>query len=116
MTAPALTVGALAEHVRAKNAGPFWMTLDVFAGTEEAYASLADPALLSGGRIAAVYRVDQEVVQVFRMPQLRVVKISFPRPRTQGSFEDRDMHSGQQLIPLFELSLEPAANSARGER
>ena len=34
------------------------------------------------------------------MPALRAIKISFPRPVTQGSFTDRDMHSGQQHVLL----------------
>jgi hypothetical protein len=33
------------------------------------------------------------------------VKISFPRPTTQGGVEDRDMHAGQQHVPLAELAL-----------
>jgi hypothetical protein len=37
------------------------------------------------------------------MPSIRVVKVSFPRPVAQGSFGDRDMHSGQQYIPLADL-------------
>jgi hypothetical protein len=33
------------------------------------------------------------------------VKISFPRPVTAGSFEDRDLHAGQQHVPLAGLRL-----------
>ena len=50
--------------------------------------------------IAALYRTTADKVQVFPMPALRAIKISFPRPVTQGSFVDRDMHSGQQHVPL----------------
>jgi hypothetical protein len=33
------------------------------------------------------------------------VKISFARPVTAGSFEDRDLHAGQQHVPLAAVAL-----------
>jgi hypothetical protein len=36
---------------------------------------------------------------------IRVVKISFPRPVILVSFGDRDMRSGQQYIPLAVLPI-----------
>jgi uncharacterized protein DUF4387 len=41
------------------------------------------------------------------MPSLRAIKISFPRPVTQGSFSDRDIHAGQQYIALSQLPVQP---------
>jgi len=35
------------------------------------------------------------------------VKISFPRRATQRGIADRDMHAGQQHVPLERLMLEP---------
>ena len=32
----------IAQKVRSKNAGPFWVTIDVFCGTPEAYARIRD--------------------------------------------------------------------------
>ena len=41
-----LTIGDLARQVRSKNAGPFWLTIDVFLDTDEDYTRTAhDPAL-----------------------------------------------------------------------
>jgi hypothetical protein len=42
-------------------------------------------------------------VRLFRLSNIRVIKVSFPRPVVQGGFTDRDMHSGQQHIPLGNL-------------
>jgi len=39
------------------------------------------------------------------LPDIRVVKVSFPRPTIQGGRADRDMHAGQQHIPLAGLAL-----------
>jgi hypothetical protein len=99
------TVRDLAELVRSKNAGPFWQTLDVFLPDDDTYRFVAESPNLSEDVIARLYRVAAEDVKIFRLPSIRVVKISFPRPTTQGGVEDRDMHAGQQHVPLAELAL-----------
>jgi hypothetical protein len=40
------------------------------------------------------------------MPSIRVIKFSFPRPYVAGSFEDRDLHAGQQHVPLLSLPIQ----------
>lgn len=91
----------LALEVRAKNAGPFWLTLEAFMRDDEGYR-VAD-ALITPETVAALYHVEAEELQIFRIPQLRVVKVSLPRPIAQGSLYDRDMHAGQHHVPLAEL-------------
>jgi uncharacterized protein DUF4387 len=100
------TLDDLALEVRCKNAGPFWMTLDVFLPDAAAYR-IAD-ALITPDLIAELYQVAPESLQIFRIPQLKVVKVSFPRPLPQGSLHDRDMHAGQHHVPLASQHL-PAA-------
>jgi hypothetical protein len=99
------TIGDVAEQVRSKNAGPFWQTLDVFLPDDEAYRLVAESAALSEQSISDLYRVPAEGVRIFRLPSIRVVKISFPRPAPQGGVQDRDMHAGQQHVPLAQLAL-----------
>ena len=101
----ATTIGELASLVRSKNAGPFWQTLDVFCDSDEDYEVVAAGGMLTAEAIAGLYRVDANTVRIFRMPQLRVVKISFPRPTTQGGIHDRDVHAGQQHVPLLSLEI-----------
>ena|SRR5258708_3758477 len=97
------TLGRLADLVRSKNAGPFWITFDVFLATDEDYRRAAAPGVVTEQAVAELYHVDPAVVRIYRMPDLRVVKVSFPRPTPQGDFHDRDMHAGQQHIPLAAL-------------
>ena len=92
------TIGQLAEEVRSKNAGPFWMTLEAFMPDEQTYR-IAD-ALITAELISELYHVAPASLQIFRIPDLRVVKVSFPRPVVQGSLHDRDMHAGQHHAPL----------------
>ncbi|MCW2893908.1 MAG: hypothetical protein JWO75_3397 [Actinomycetia bacterium] len=99
------TLGELAEQVRAKNAGPFWLTLDVFFRNAQDYEFVTGSGILSPQAIGRLYRVDPGSVKYFELPALHVVKISFPRAVTAGSFEDRDLHGGHQHVPLAALPL-----------
>jgi hypothetical protein len=92
------TLGELALEVRSKNAGPFWMTLEAFMPDEETYR-IAD-TLITTELISELYHVPPVSLQIFRIPDLHVVKVSFPRPIVQGSLRDRDMHAGQHHVPL----------------
>ena len=95
------TLGELALEVRSKNAGPFWMTLEAFMPDEETYG-IAD-AVITTELISELYHVAPASLQIFRIPDLRVVKVSFPRPVAQGSLHDRDMHAGQHHVPLASM-------------
>jgi hypothetical protein len=104
---PRLTLDDLALEVRSKNAGPFWLTLDVFLRDDEAYR-IAD-TLITPDLIAELYQVAPESLQIFRIPELKVVKVSFPRPLPQGSLHDRDMHAGQHHVPLASIPVPQGA-------
>jgi hypothetical protein len=98
MTDALLTLGELALEVRSKNAGPFWMTLEAFMPDEQSYRIAA--ALITTELVSELYHVPPASLQIFRIPDLHVVKVSFPRPVVQGSLRDRDIHAGQHHVPL----------------
>jgi Domain of unknown function (DUF4387) len=102
-----LALGELAEQVRSKNAGPFWITLDIFFADEARYRRVASSGVLSAETIGRLYRVGPETVQCFELPGVLALKVSFPRSVTAGSFEDRDLHAGQQHVPLLGLPIPP---------
>jgi uncharacterized protein DUF4387 len=102
-----LTLGDLALEVRSKNAGPFWVTMELFMRDEAGYALVADETFINETVIAGLYDVPAEGIQLFRIPSLNVVKISFPRPISQGSLLDRDIHAGQHHVPLASLVPNP---------
>lgn len=99
------TLQDLAIEVRSKNAGPFWVTMELFMRDEAAYTVAADPTFLNEEVIGRLYGVPAGGVRMFRIPSLNVVKISFPRPLAQGSLHDRDIHAGQHHVPLALLPL-----------
>ncbi|WP_204039595.1 DUF4387 domain-containing protein [Acrocarpospora phusangensis] len=97
------TLGELALEVRSKNAGPFWVTMELFMRTAEDYGTVADEDFINEQVIARLYDLDPADIQIFRIPALNVVKISYPRPVAQGSLRDRDIHAGQHHVPLAAL-------------
>jgi hypothetical protein len=111
------TVGELADDVRSKNAGPFWITFDVFLADDAAYELLVGSGAITRTSIGRLYRVVPDTVEIFELPDLRVIKISFPRSVPAGSFEDRDQHAGQQYVPLSGLRIptRPAPAAAPSE-
>jgi hypothetical protein len=93
------------SHVRSKNAGPFWITLDLWFPDRAAFERYADAPALQAASIAALYGVQPALVKHFALADLLVVKISYPRPRPQGGACERDMHGGQQYVRLLDVEL-----------
>ncbi len=90
--------------VRSKNAGPFWVTIDIFCGSKAAFDAVS--AKLSTERVAALYKARPETLKRFDIADLNVVKFSLPRPVVQGSREDRDMHGAGWAVLLEEAALD----------
>jgi len=87
---------AIASRIRSKNAGPFWITVDIFCDTPDIFAQVA--VALSARRVADHLQLDAAHLKRFEMPALNVLKFSFPRPYPQGSLRDRDMHGAQVAV------------------
>jgi hypothetical protein len=99
------TLDAIAAQIRSKNAGPFWMTLDVFFTSDEEHRWVLDSGVMSPAAIGDLYQVDLARVRIFELANLHVIKVSFPRNVVAGSFDDRDLHAGQQHVRLAGLSV-----------
>ena len=96
-------IGAIAAKVRSKNAGPFWLTIDIFCGTEQAYEQIANG--LSTERVARALQVDPAQLKRFEIADLHVLKFSLPRPVVQGHFTDRDMHGAAWAALISEIDI-----------
>lgn len=92
------------QQVRSKNAGPFWVTIDIFCGTEEAYERVS--RLLSTAQVVDAMQQPEQIIKRFDIPALHVVKFSIPRPVVQGHHSDRDMHGAQWAVLVAELNLQ----------
>ena len=100
MSDGARTLGEIAAAVRSKNAGPFWITLDIFFRSDADFAHVRDSGVLTTEKIGELYGVDPSLVKRFELPEIKAMKFSMPRTVVAGGFEDRDLHAGQQHVPL----------------
>ena len=96
-------LGDVVQKVRSKNAGPFWLTIDVFCGNSDVFARVAGS--VSTARVAALYGVAEDLMRRFDIADLNVVKFSFPRPTVQGTAADRDMHGAGWAVLLEEMEI-----------
>jgi hypothetical protein len=96
-------LGSIVEKVRSKNAGPFWLTIDVFCGNRAAFDRIS---ALQTARVAALFEVGEAQMKRFDIAGLNVVKFSVPRPVVQGIRTDRDMHGAAWACLLEEMELD----------
>ena len=94
----------LVEKVRSKNAGPFWVTVDIFCGSEEAFSRVMEG--LKTDAVAKAFDCPAQTVKRFDIPDLAVIKLSIPRPVVQGAVADRDMHGAgwANLVAVLEIA------------
>lgn len=98
-------VSEVCSYIRSKNAGPFWITLDLLFRDRDVYDCYAHAPQLRADAIGALYDIDATLVKHFLIPELLVLKISYPRRRPQGGSLERDMHGGQQYVRLLDVEL-----------
>lgn len=97
-------LGSLVSKVRSKNAGPFWLTIDVFCDDPATFARVRDG--LRDADVARLFGVERHLLKRFDIPSLNVVKFSVPRPVVQGMRADRDMHGAGWACLLEEFQIE----------
>jgi len=92
-------------HVRSKNAGPFWITLDLFFHDRATFDAWVGASALQPDAIGALFDTPPALVKRFEVPDLNVLKLSYPRASPQGGDLERDMHGGQQYVRLLGVEL-----------
>lgn len=88
----------IATKIRSKNAGPFWLTIDIFCQNRDDFQRVSQG--LSTDRVATLFKVAAEGLKRFDIEALNVVKFSLPRPQVQGTRRDRDMHGAAWAVLL----------------
>ncbi|MBE2278260.1 MAG: DUF4387 domain-containing protein [Rhodobacteraceae bacterium] len=96
-------LGALVSKVRSKNAGPFWLTIDIFCDDPATFERVRRG--LDDAAVARLYNVDRQTLKRFDIAALNVVKFSMPRPVVQGTRADRDMHGAGWACLLEEMQI-----------
>ena len=99
------TIADLAVLVRSKNAGPFWLTIDVMFDDEGKYRRVRDSGLITRDGIAQMFGRNPDDIIVVNHDVALAIKVSFPRPQSSGSKYDSDVYGGQQYAPLLSLAI-----------
>ena len=95
------TLGEKVKKIRSKNAGPFWITVDVFCGDKKVYKDVRNK--LKNSKISSLFMISEQDLNRFEIDNLNVIKFSFPRKTIQGDIFDRDMHGAQLAVLLSEI-------------
>lgn len=94
------------RHVRSKNAGPYWVTFDLFFDGTESFEKYQGSDALGPKLFERLFGADPSLVRHYPVPDLNVVKISYARTSAQGGVVERDMHCGQQFVRLLDVQLD----------
>ena len=95
------TLGEKVKKIRSKNAGPFWITIDIFCGNKKIYKEVCSK--LKNSEIINLLMISEQQLKRFEIDDLNVIKFSFPRKIIQGDIFDRDMHGAQLAVLLSEM-------------
>ncbi len=93
----------IVPKIRSKNAGPFWLTIDIFCGSTKVYDRVS--AAIHSEKVAELFQMQSNDLKRFDISDLHVVKFSLPRPQVQGVQADRDMHGASFANLLAELDI-----------
>lgn len=99
----AARLGDVALKVRSKNAGPFWLTIDIFCDNRDAFDQVVQG--LDTAQVATLFDAELQLIKRFDIASLNVVKFSLPRPTTQGAVNDRDIHGASWAALLEEVMI-----------
>ena len=95
------TLGEKVKKIRSKNAGPFWITVDIFCGDKTVYKDVRNK--LKNSKVSSFFMISEQDLNRFEIDNLNVIKFSFPRKIIQGDIFDRDMHGAQLAVLLSEM-------------
>ncbi|MCG6538552.1 DUF4387 domain-containing protein [Pseudomonas sp. KSR10] len=94
------------RYIRSKQAGPFWITFDIYFDGRENFNRYHESEALSAEAFAQLYGANPAFIKRIPVPQLDMIKISYPRLTPQGGIVERDMHAGQQYVRLLNVSVD----------
>lgn len=95
----------IAKVIRSKNAGPFYVTLDVMFSDVTTYQKVKATGALNAELIASLYNVETDQVRFFEYDPAYSFKATIPRRIVSGDFGDTDSYGAQQHAPLLDVEI-----------
>ena len=96
-------LGTMVRKIRSKNAGPFWLTIDIFCVDTANFQHVCD--VLPTSAVADLFDEEEANIRRFDIAPLNVIKFSLPRPHIQGTAGDTDMHGAAYAVLLEEWDM-----------
>lgn len=93
----------LAKLVRAKNAGPFTITIDIMFDDRDSYDRVKRSGVLNRDVVARLYQVPTQSLLYTEHDAALSLKVSLPRSRPAGSIGETDVFGGQFHGPLVDV-------------
>ena len=95
----------LCQLIRCKNAGPFALTFDFMFDHFEDYKRVLDSGVINRELFSRIYSTPLEDVEIYSVDAARGIKVTIPRPITQGDLEDSDTYGCQFFGPLVDIEI-----------
>jgi len=93
-----------APVVRSKNAGAFWITLDVLFDDVDRYRAAKKSGAITADLIAKLYQRNLEDIEgPFFIDPALAIKMSMVRLVPSGDLDDTDVYGAQQHVPLLNI-------------
>lgn len=99
-------ITAYLESVKSKNSGPFEICITLFFKSKDHYEEIVEKELITNETIMDVYSIDEdEILGIYELDNINVIKFSMKRPTPQASFYDADLDGSQQHVPIKQLDV-----------
>jgi hypothetical protein len=95
----------IAKACKSKNAGPFFITLDIMFDDPALFERVRGTGIISAMLIARLYGVEEEDVLFTEYPPALAWKATLPRPVASGAVGDVDVYGAQQHAPLLDIEI-----------
>ena len=93
----------VAKVLRSKNAGPFYVTMDIMFTDKETYEKIKNSNIITKDIVSKLYKVDKEKISIVYYDAAFSIKVTIPRRYPSGDPRDSDIYGCQQSAPLEDV-------------
>ncbi len=95
----------LSQLIRSKNAGPFSLTFDFMFDKFENYKRVRDSGVINKEYFHRMFGTPMEDIELYAVDAAQGIKVTIPRPITQGELEDSDSYGCQFFGPMVDIEV-----------
>ncbi|OLO09332.1 acyl-CoA synthetase [Salinicola sp. MH3R3-1] len=95
----------IAQICKSKNAGPFYITIDVLFENPQTYARVKETGVLCAALFSRLYGVEEKDVLFTPYDTASAFKATLPRAIPAGDLGDTDVYGAQQHAPLLDVDI-----------